>query len=343
MAEGMIGKDGFARSFYVDYPLLEVDIDRAKIKSAGLTLPAAIARTRLKEWQHFLLVSPEVVVTVAIVDAKVMQVGWVQVVDKATGERIEHHCQRPMADVALARSLWDERSHWRSGGVSIEIHNNLTNGHHEMLLTADERGDLPALCGRFRCDHDLSSIQPMVVSMPVGRRRCAYSHKVALPAQGTLTVGDRSYEFEGDSSVAVLDIHKAHYPRHTFWKWATCADWVDGRLIAFNLTKNVIRNDETDNENAIWVDGKLRRIGPALFTRNGSSPESTWKVGSTDGSIELTFSPRGRRSENTNIPGVTRARFDQFYGVFSGAISVPGERIELKEVWGLCEDHDSVW
>jgi hypothetical protein len=223
------------------------------------------------------------------------------------------------------------------------VHNHLSCAVHELEVSADARRGIPRLSGSFRCLHDLAAVQPMVVSMPVGRRRFAYSHKVALPVQGSLTVADRTYVFEPESAVAVLDVHKAHYPRHTFWKWATCAGWVGGRLVAFNLTKNVVRADDVDNENAIWVDGKLVRVGPATFERAGTDPESSWSVGSNDGAIELTFTPKGRRSENTNIPGVTRSCFDQFYGVFSGTLIADGERVELEDTWGLCEDHDSIW
>ena len=195
----------------------------------------------------------------------------------------------------------------------------------------------------LRCLHDLGAVEPMVVSMKVGEGRFAYSHKVALPVEGTVTCGANTYEISAHDSVAILDVHKAHYPRRTYWRWATTGGWIDGRLVALNLTKNVSKDDSVDHENGAWVDGRLHRLGRAIFERSGSTPASEWSVGSDDGSVELVFTPEGRRSENTNIPGVVRSRFDQFYGRFSGTIRAGGEAHHLSDFWGLCEDHDSIW
>ena len=338
-----MGPEGFAQRLNANAPLQEVDIADARIRSGPFTLPPFLARTRLKEWQHFLIDSPEVLITTAIVDAKVLQLGWVQVVDKRTGVRHEHHHQRPFADIALARALWDERCHFHSKRLTVDVHNHLTDGRHSVELSAAQRGDVPAVSASLCCLHDLERVQPMVVSMQVGDQRFAYSHKVALPVEGSLTCGERTYEFTATDTVAVLDVHKAHYPRRTYWRWATTAGWLDGRLIALNLTKNVAKDDNLDHENAAWVDGQLHRLGRAVFERLGPGVEAKWSVRSDDGSVGLEFTPEGRRSENTNIPGVVRSRFDQFYGRFTGTIQAGGETHELIDFWGLCEDHDSIW
>ena len=343
MSEALVGADGFAQRLSITSPLERVDIANARIRSGPFTLPPALARTRLKEWQHFLIDSPDVLVTTAIVDAKVLQVGWVQVVDKRTGARYEHHHQRPLADIALASALWDERCHFRSSRIGLEIHNHLSAGHHLVEIEAPACDGLPAVRGSARCLHDLAAIEPLVVSMKVGDQRFAYSHKVALPVEGSLTCGENTYAFNATNTVAVLDVHKAHYPRHTFWQWATTAGYLNGQLVGFNLTKNVAEDERIDHENAAWIDGKVHLLGSAVFERLGSEPDSNWSVRSADGSVDLTFTPEGRRSDNTNVPGVVRSRFDQFYGRFSGTIQAAGETHELSDFWGLCEDHDSVW
>lgn len=339
----LVGADGFAQRLWHRAPLERVDIADACIRSGPFTLKPSLARKRLKEWQHFLFISPEVLVTTAIVDAKVLQLGWIQVVDKASGERHERHHQRPFGDIALSRALWNERCHFHSGRISIDVHNHLDAGEHAVQLSAQERAGLPAMSGFVRCLHALDDIEPMVVAMKVGDRRFAYSHKVALPAEGQIRCGGRTYRFSPDDSLAILDIHKAHYPRHTFWKWATTGGRSGDHVVALNLTKNVAEDDSIDHENGVWIDGKLHPVGHAVIERLGDSSDSDWSVRSGDGAVELVFTPEGRRSENTNVPGVVRSRFDQFYGRFSGEVRVDGAAFELTETWGLCEDHDSIW
>jgi hypothetical protein len=183
----------------------------------------------------------------------------------------------------------------------------------------------------------------MVVSMKVGDRRFAYSHKVALPVEGHVECAGRSYQFSPTDSLAILDVHKAHYPRHTYWRWATTGGRSGERVIALNLTRNVAEDDSIDHENAVWLDGKLHPVGRAVFERAGPGLESDWYVRSEDGAIELTFTPEGQRAEDTNVPGVVRSRFHQFYGRFVGEVRVDGVAYPLQETWGLCEDHDSIW
>lgn len=340
----IVSRDGFARAFTSDWPLETVDLDTARIQSGPFTLPPTLARTRLKEWQHVCIVAPDLLITLAVVDVKFAKLAWFQVVRLSTGERWEHHRQSPIADAQVARSLWDEHTHYRARGFELSLHAHLDAQRHviDVKIAAGKQG--PAMRGSWTIAHDLDAVSPLVVSLPLGRKRCLYSHKVPLPVLGTLTMGGEDVSFGSDTSVAILDIHKAHYPRHMFWKWATCAGHLpDGRIVGINLTKNVIRDDVSWNENCIWLDGTMMPVGPALFDIDASSPDAPWHVSSVDDRVRLRFEPLGSRSENTHVPGIATSRFKQHYGRFSGTISTPHEALVVEGLLGLCEDHESVW
>ncbi len=340
----ILDTDGFARSFVLTRPLQDVDIADARIRSGPFTLPPALARTRLKEWQHFCFVSDEWIVTLAVVTIQYMKVAWLQTVNIATGERFEHHRQTPVADVRIARSLWDDHTHFRAAGFWIGIHSHLDQRRHVIDVDIDATSDAPAMRGTWTAHHDPAAISPLVVSLPLGRQRALYSHKVPLPVAGALTIGNTSATFDSANAVAILDVHKAHYPRRMFWNWATCAGRdADGKILAFNLTKNVIQDDVSWNENCVWIDGEVHRVGPAVFEFDANKPKQAWHIRSADDAIEVRFTPLGGRSENTSVPGVAKSRFEQLYGRFEGRVLVGGKRHEISGFLGLCEDHESVW
>lgn len=324
-------------------PLRDVDIADARLSWRGLPLPGPARRFRLKEWQHFAFIHPEALVTIAVVDAKFLRTSWCQFADLATGQRWEHARKGPAANIRLARSLWDDGTHFRAAGYRVEIDNLLTRGRHVARLDVAPKGDLPGIHGTLTCLHDPEQIKPLVVSLPLGRGRAMYSHKVALPVEGTIIVAGRTIDFDRENCFAILDIHKAYYPRHTFWRWATFATRdAAGRLIALNLTRNLIADDQRFNENALWVDGVPIRLGPAAFEIDPQDPNKPWRVGTADRTVELTFRPQGHRREDLRL-GVVRSVFQQCFGTFHGTARYGDEVIEIDGAVGVAEDHDSVW
>ena len=54
------------------------------------------------------------------------------------------------------------------------------------------------------------------------------------------------------ADIAFLDEQKTYYPYNSFWYWATAAGYDEsGKLLAFNLCRNMIAKDEVFNENCV--------------------------------------------------------------------------------------------
>ena len=339
----LLDERGFARLGVFDAPLPAIDLDRAHIPLAGLRLPIPLSRLRLKEWQHFAVILPEVMISFAVVNAKYLGLSWCQFVDRVTGERFEHARRHLPGRARLSRALWNDRCAFRASGYALDVHNHLDAGQHVVDLDIAASSHGPAVSGRLICAHDLDAIEPCVVSLPVGERRTMYSHKVPLPVRGTLRVGDRTIDVRPEEAVALLDIHKAHYPRHTWWRWATCAGHdAAGRSVAVNLTRNVVLDEARWNENVVWVDGRVARFGEARFELDPAQPMRPWQVGTIDGAVELTFTPQGARHENTNL-GLVVSRFHQLYGTFRGTARVAGGEVAVPDLFGVCEIHHATW
>lgn len=313
-------------------PLPSVALTRARV--AGW--PGPLGRLRLKQWEHWLVVTPELALTFAAVDAVFTRLTWIQMIDRRTGARWEHRREGPLVSVSLADALYDGRSHGRSAGLAIDLHNHLDAGGHRAVCHGKTR-DLPEIAVDLWAECPLPATEPLVVVLPVGRGRAMYSHKVPLPVSGTITVDGVVHGVDRASATAILDVHKAHYPRTTWWNWATAVGFdVQGRRLAFNLTRNIA--DAGWHENAAWIDGRSQNLGPDADFSLAADP---WQV--AIGGTRLAFTAAGERSEDLDY-GVVQSRFRQRYGTFSGMLQArPDERIEVKDWFGLMEDHHARW
>lgn len=310
----------------------DVDLDRAVV--AGF--PGPLGRLRLKQWEHWLVVHPEIAVSLAIVDAAITKLVWVQVIDRKTGGRWEHRREGPHVRARTARSLYDEFARGGASGLFVDIHDHLDANEHVLTARGSSKG-LPDVALDLVAD-SRPGIQPLAVVLPVGRGRAMYSHKVPLPLRGTIDVGACRYTLDPAECTAVLDVHKAHYPRDTWWNWATAVGFdARGRRIAFNVTANVV-TDPALHENVVWVDGHARLVGAPGFAMASES----WSVRTDDGAVDVVFDAQGEREEDLDYV-VIKSKFRQRYGTFRGTIRVGGEQIELTEAFGLFEDHRARW
>jgi len=339
--DGLVGPTGEVRFGVYDQPCAKVDLFRTRLRTLGVPMPGLWSRFRLKEWQHYCLILPEAMVSFAIVDSKFLHTSWCHVVDRTSGAHFEHARQGPRLRARVARQLWNERTHLSARGYRIEVFNHLDHGEHRISIDIDADGTLPAVHLAMTCEHDLDAIQPLVVVLPVGPNRGMYSHKVALPLRGTLRVGDREHRVESEQGFAIVDVHKAHYPRRTWWNWATFAGRdAAGRLIAGNLTHNVNERDRELNENALWVDGALHHLGPARFEVDRERVLEPWRVRTDEAA--LVFTPEGERAQSIRL-GLVVSEFHQPYGTFAGTVRLEGEEVEIDGLYGVCEDHTAVW
>ena len=328
----ILGKDGAPQFGMYGGAIPDVDLDQAVV--AGF--PGPLGRLRLKQWEHWLVVHPEIVVTVAIVDAAITKVVWVQVIDRKTGGRWEHRREGPHLRARTARSLYDEYARGGGSGVAIDIHNHLDANEHVLSAKAVTAG-LPDVSMELVADCKPGT-QPLAVVLPVGRGRAMYSHKVPLPVRGTIDVGDCRYTLDPAVCTAVLDVHKAHYPRETWWNWATAVGFdVHGRRVVFNLTANVV-TDAALHENVVWTDGRPQLIGAPTFALT----DEPWSVRTDDGAVDVVFDAQGERGEDLNY-GVIQSAFRQRYGTFRGTVRAGNEDVRLSDAFGLFEDHRARW
>lgn len=329
---------GWFRTPFTDLNLLDCDNWGWKGNS-----PRVLRAFRLKEWQHFAVIQEEVYVSIALVDAKYLANAWVCVFDRKDRTKLEHSRVAPLKRIRLPNELWDGRYEFESAGFRIAVHNNLDCGTHRIQLDISQSGDLPAITGDIHLEQDLARVQPLISILPIGVNEPFYSHKAPCPVSGMMDVGGRHIDFDPTGDLALIDVHKAFYPRTTFWKWATFAGHdTSGEIIGVNLTRNVIDDEKEGNENGIWHGSQLSLVGPARFDVP-LEEDGTWRVWTLDERVDLTFDPVGMRSEHINYL-LAESRYRQPFGYYRGhLVDDAGTRHEIDDMFGIAEDHYVVW
>jgi len=192
-------------------------------------------------------------------------------------------------------------------------------------------------CGDFEIDAEAgpASAPPLVAVGPIeGGSVHATQKAPGMPLRGTVRAGGRTYSLDG--GIASGDYSNGLLARETRWLWASA----HGADIGFNLQAGYFGN----NENVLWLDGRLIPLGAARFDYDAADPLAPWHVQTDDGLLDLRFQPEGIRREDKDLL-VAATRYVQPIGCFSGWVkSAPDAPArEVRRLCGVTEDHFSRW
>jgi len=205
-------------------------------------------------------------------------------------------------------------------------------------------GDKLAINGRFA--YSLRDKPLRVVNPSCGDpRRYTFTEKCPLFNPKNVSVIFNGEELINDKSrvTGIYDWSGGYLNRNTNWFWSAFAGTGNKKQhIGANFA--ALTNESYYSENAVWVDNHRSRIPRVIYDIDMENPmDSDWKIFSEDGAIDLTFRPRGRRTQRLNAFFV-KLDFRQMLGDFSGKITdEKGKPVTLKNVRGISEIHLSHW
>jgi hypothetical protein len=338
--EKMVEKDGAINFGTFRTPFREANILEAPLYSSSSRVPAFWKKFRLKEWQHFGIITATHYFGMVIFDAKFMGVSFFYAYDREENKRFEHGMQIPGGGAIVAAQLYDGFCELKKKGYLLRFENRLKDGYHKIILDIAGRKDRPSVKGEIKIFEDLKKIEPLVQVSPITPFRPFYTHKAAMPAEGTVMLGSRKVIIDRKKDIALLDEQKTYYPYSSFWKWATAGGYNEyGELLAFNLCQNMITDDEDFNENCMWVDGKIHCLKAARFKFDKNNVTHPWEINTTDEHLNLLFTPSGERAEKINA-GLILSDFHQPFGMYNGRFKDDNNRIyPLANLFGLAEHH----
>lgn len=333
----MVEKDGSINFGTFRTPFRNANILDAPLYS--FPVPGFWKNFRLNEWQHYGFITPTHYFGMVIFDAKFMGVSFFYVYDRLTNTQFEHTRQTFGRSIKVAGQVYDDACFLDTKGYHLRFENQLDQGFHRILIHIDRDRDRLAVKGELIVHEDLGAVEPLVQLSPITRTRPFYTHKAAVPASGSITVGSQKIVLERSSSMALIDEQKTYYPYFSFWKWGTAAAYRDdGKILAFNLCRNMIDDGEDFNENCFWTDGKISCLTAARF--EFGDVLKPWKMKTTDGRLDLSFRPLGERADKINMAGIIRSEFHQPFGLYNGRFQDDRGVIHpIKDFFGLAEYH----
>ena len=304
--------------------------------------PRGFLNFRLKEWEHFSIITPTHFLGIAVVDAKYMGVSWCYALDRRTKAMVVHERQLVGKAQPIGRELYDAHFSFKDKDYEVSVHNYLIKGlHHLSYATTGPKN--PPLTGRFEIYERPEDTQPMISVLPIGKRKVFYSHKAACPVSGEYSVAGENFTADPAASFALTDVHKAYYPFRTTWKWATfaCRD-AEGTLLGLNLTEGVFGDGGDMNENCIWHGNRMSLLSAAKFEIPADIMQP-WTVSTVDGRSSLVFTPMGLRSQTLDLK-LVRSWYMAPLGEFTGfLVDDDGVKHEVKKAFGICEHHRVTW
>ena len=278
-----------------------------------------------KRWHYVALACDDIFCAVAIVDLGWTSTAFAYAFDRRQGKVIASFSQDGVP--GLSASLAGH-----AGGQSRFrfLSKHITIGSREGVQ------QLVLRCGQFQIDALFAGQAPLLLAVGAvdGGSVHATQKSTGMALVGEARIGERRFSLDG--GVASVDYSNGLLARETDWRWA-CGHSLD---LGFNLQAGYFGA----NENALWLDGRLISLGAARFVFDPADPMAPWQVSTTDGLLELTFTPEGMRHEDKNLI-VAASHYVQPIGTFSGWVRpAPGAAtVVIKQLPGVTEDHRSRW
>ncbi|WP_212734406.1 DUF2804 family protein [Bacillus yapensis] len=291
-------------------------------------LPRALRRFRLKEWVGFTLLHPELPSSMILQEAHYLASSEIYVRDKHG--MVEHSRNVRGGSLKLPHELFPSAPAIDANGYWIGYDwAEQPNGRHRIRVSVDATAEQAAIKMDLELDGAKASA-PLSVSSPLPGG-AMYTHKVAYPASGSVTVGDRTYTFDASRDIAILDEHRTFLPYRTSWLWGTFAAITPDGVIGANFAQRPIVAG-TEEESCLWTPGACEPLADITFKQKSNDPLAPWHIKSADGRLDVTFTPEDRKDVKHQLV-VASIDYWQLVGTYTGTVA--GHKV--KGVRGVCE------
>lgn len=179
------------------------------------------ARARHKRWEHWAVLSDEILFMLTLVDLGPLSLAIVACCDLTTRKWID--TMRPLRTMELPDRVHGADIRVSTVGLSAAI---LTRGDRTTLEVRARPLLGPTISAELEIER--ANRETLNVVVPWTRERFAFTSKQpGLPVRGRVSAG-RSYDV---NAFATLDHGRGVWPRDTRWNWASACD----ARVAFNL------------------------------------------------------------------------------------------------------------
>jgi len=330
--KGKLTEEGYATGLVLDY-------DRKAVKGG---------KTRIKEWDYYLITDGKVGVALTIADNSYMGLDSISFLDF---EKPWEITKSPMRIFPMGKTGFPPTS--ETGDVEIF--------EKKYFLSFRNYGDKRVLSFKMEDFYNKSPIRgeitlecpkqdSMVIVTPFPEKETAfyYNQKInCMPASGFVEIYDRKYTFNAEDTFAVLDWGRGVWTYKNTWYWGSASGLHEGVPFGFNIGYGFGDNSAA-TENMLFYDGKAHKLSQVVFEiptdeKGNDDFMSPWKFTSDDGRFEMDFVPVIDRASDTDFK-ILCSKQHQVFGHFTGkAVLDDGTELEIKDFFGFAEKVFNKW
>lgn len=170
-----------------------------------------------------------------------------------------------------------------------------------------------------------------------------YNQKTnCMPAGGSITLGDRIYEFNPKSCFGVLDWGRGYWTYKNRWYWGSASGLLNDKPFGWNIGYGFSDRSPV-TENMLFYKNKAHKLEDVTFHINTDDYLATWKFTSSDGRFEMDFHPLLDRQSRTKILFIKSIQH-QVFGTFTGKVVLDdGTALQVNNFLGFAEDVLNWW
>ena len=296
---------------------------------------------RVKEWEHYTVMSPQFTVGVTIAQIGALTFASVELIDYAESSRRDATFFGPQSK---EQSIFPANPYGNTELCNKENFCTLKfeEGRRRIAFNFVKTPKTPAISGEIElanreADESIALARPF--SEP---GHFFYENKIfAMPAKGNVRVEDRSYYLPEGSSFAIFDWGRGIWPRKSEWFWGQAAGKVGDRSVAINLGHGY-GDDTRGTANAMLVDGKISKLRDVACDFDPADRMKPWKFTSDDGRLSLVFTPTYHQQSKQDIL-VAATELHKIHGTYSGQLVVDGKPIQVDKLLGFAEHMSQRW
>ena len=304
-------------------------------KPYDFPMPRWAKDCRIKEWQSFNVNNEFYLLEALFCNVKLYRIAQVIVYDKKNNEKYIYRRIKPGTGWQLPISLANSSVDSHSSRFFFRIHSWLDADTIKLDINIEKHRKQPPLTVHLAYNIKRQNVNPIAVSLGFTQKRIMYAYKAVAPVHGDMVFAGKHINMTNETCCGVFCDYKGYFPyrMHTTICCTTgCSE--ENRRFGFHIAENQTREKNKNNENALWVNGKLTLLPPVLITMpNGT--DDKWVIQDVEGMIDLTFTPKDKTKSGTKLI-VTRVDYDIVLGYYNGVlVNSDGEQIHLKNHFGI--------
>jgi hypothetical protein len=291
---------------------------------------------RIKEWEWFTAQNDFFMLEAMLCNLKLYRIVQVLLYDRENGEKFIFKTIIPGTGWQLPRNFANSSVDSHSSGFFFRIHSWLDVDTVRLDLNIEKTRRRPPLTVHLAYNID-SHVTPIAVSLRYSERRIMSVYKALAPVRGDMVFGGKHISLKQDACSGFFCDYKGFFPYRMMKTVCNSAGFdAKNRRFGFHIAENQTRESNKNNENALWVNGRLTPL-PIIRITMPNCPDGVWVIQDVEGMVDLTFTPK---EPNRSVMGLlfTHAEFTSPLGHYNGMlVDAEGEQLQVRNLFGMAE------